>query len=161
MIRTPTPKLLALGVAGVLALGGGTAAVATAATDAPNAAKRPTPEKRAAAKAERQKQFAAALGVSVQDVERARKVVRDAAAERRAEREKARAEDQGLSVRELRDRRADRLAKRLGTPVQGGRITQAEADALVSAVRAGEPVRARRQALRRALAAPRVASPRP
>lgn len=151
MTSTPTPKLLALGVAGIVALGGGTAAVATAATDAPSAAKGPTTEQRAAAKAERQKAFADALGVSVQDVQKARETVRSAAAERRAEREQARAEEEGVSVQQLRDRRADRLEKRLEAAVDDDRISQRQADALVAAVRAGEPVKAQRRKLQRAL----------
>lgn len=151
MTSTPTPKLLALGVAGVLALGGGTAAVATAATDAPSAAKGPTPEKRAAARAERQKAFADALGVSVEDVQKARETVRAAGAERRAEREKAVAEKQGITVEQLRDRRADRLEKRLDKAVENDRISQAQADELVAAVRAGKPVKAQRKKLQREL----------
>lgn len=141
MTSTPTPKIIALAVAGVLALGGGTAAVAGAADDAPSAAKGPTPEKRAAAKAERQKAFAFALGVSVDDVQQARERVTKAYEQRREDREAARAKEQGVSVQELRDRRADRLEKRLEQAVDRGRLTQAQADGLVAAVRKGEPLR--------------------
>lgn len=150
MTFTPSPRTVALGLAVALALGTGTVAVAGAgaAGDAPagpsaTPAKQagPSAGKRAQPRADRQAAFAKELGVSTAEVTRARKAVRAAAAERRTEREKQRAEATDLTVGQLRDQRADAVAKRLAKAVEKGRITQVEADAVVQAARTGEPWR--------------------
>ncbi|MEV4421371.1 hypothetical protein AB0L40_15500 [Patulibacter sp. NPDC049589] len=145
MTHTPTPRTIALGLAATLAIGTGTVAVASAADSAPAKPTAPTPEQRAekreAAKTTREAAFAKALGVSVADLERARGDVQKAVGQKRAEAEKQRAETKGLTVQQLRDQRADKVQKRLAKAVANKRLTQAEADAVVKAVREGKAVR--------------------
>jgi hypothetical protein len=145
MNTTPTRRTIALGLAATLAIGTGTVAVAGAADSTPARPTAPTPEQRAekreAAKTAREAAFAKALGVSVADVDRARGAVKEAVAQKREEAEKERAKAQGVTVQQLRDRRADRVQKRLKQAVANQRLTQAEADAVVKAVREGKAVR--------------------
>lgn len=145
MTRTPTIRTVAIGLAATLAIGGGTVAVAGAAdtSSAPATAtvKGPSPEKRAARRAERQKAFATALGVPVADVQKARATVAKAYEQRREDRQQQRAETLGVTVQQLRDQRADKAAKRLATAVKNGRLTQSQADDVVAAIRKGEPAR--------------------
>jgi hypothetical protein len=143
MTTSPSPRTVALGLAVTLALGTGTVAVAGAA-DGPSAAASTTaaktagPAKRAERKAAREEAFAKVLGVSTADVRRGA----------------LRAAKQDLTVAQLRDKRAGKVQKRLAKAVAKGRITQAQADAVVAAVRAGKPVK---PALKQARAAQRKA----
>jgi hypothetical protein len=153
MTSTTTIRTTAVGLAAVLAIGTGTIAVAGAADGGADhrthPAKRADPAKRAAAKAERQKAFAEALGVSVDDVRKVRATGAKAGAERRAERERERAQAQGISVTALREKRAKKVGERLAKAVEAHRLTLAQADAVVAAVRRGEPAKKELRQIRR------------
>lgn len=149
MTQIERSKLVAVAVATTLTLAGGTAAVA--ATDSSSGAKKDErqdrrEQRREAAQEQRQAAFAKALGVSTADVEKARAEVRADARQQRAERERARAEKQGVTVTELREKRADRLEKRLGKQVEAGRLTQEQADRIGALVRDGKGLKAARKA---------------